>query len=54
MLFATVLVENLEIDFFIFFVNENDLTAVTSLDDVLKAAGYDNASNSIHIILGDE
>jgi len=32
MLFATVVVENLEIEFFIIFVEENDLTAVASLD----------------------
>ena len=54
MLFAAVVVENLEIEFFIIFVEENDLTAVASLDDVVRTARNDNASNSTHFISWDE
>ena len=54
MLFATVVVEDLEIEFFIIFVEENDLTAVASLDDVVRTAGDDNTSDSTHFISRDE
>ena len=54
LLFAAVVVEDLEIEFFIIFVEENDLTAVAVLDDLVKAAEDDNASDSTYIILGNE
>jgi len=54
LLFAAVVVEDLEVEFFIIFVEENDLTAVASLDDVVRAAWDDNASDSTHFISWDE
>jgi len=51
--FSTAMTEDPEIKPFVTCIEIDDLSSVTSLDDMMRIARYDNSGNSSHYIVFD-